>query len=364
MTKQGLEFPAGEKSVSSMDSRQIDLTICTNIIPLDRKNIELNWDIVTRLNAANGWKWIVTVDNNETEGHAIEPVTQLGDSRCELVEVYDEEIRQASLWGANYHHGVALNKILHKINSRFVLFIDPDFYIVRKGWIPEILTYMQQQKLAFWGVPWHPKWYMKYRYFPCVHCLFIDLDQIPLKGLNLMPDTLEQTTIIDSPWRRIKAKMRPHLPRFVRAPMQLMWWTVLNRKKICKEWDTGSRIYLEYCKSELRSECAIPVFRPAQDFLGPRQPFFAFNKILESMLPDQYSYIPKQKGYFTTKGFQESGYPDVTQMAWEEFMWQNEPLGFHVRRYPKRKDNLADHDALLPDILEQFIQKANRGVKS
>ncbi len=335
----------------------VDLTICTNIIPLDKKNIELNWDLTTRLNTSDGWRWIVTVDNNETEGRAVEKVTQLGDKRCELVEVYDEEIKQASVWGANYHHGAALNKILNRIKSRYVLFIDPDFYIIRQQWMEEILSYMQENQLAFFGVPWHPKWYMKYRYFPCIHCLFIDLKKIPLHSLNLLPDVPDQITKKPSSWKETKSRVRPYLPTFARDSFQFFKWAVLNRRTICKEWDTGSRIYLRYRGfPEHRFEYVTPVFRPQEEFIGPNGVFFAFNRVIEKILPDQYCYIPKRKESFTSKGFKDAQYPDVSQWAWEEFMWKEKPFGFHVRRYPKRNENLVEHDNLLPSVLEQCAQ--------
>jgi hypothetical protein len=345
-----------------MSLPRVDLTICTNVIPLDKKNIELNWELTTQLNTAEGWRWIVTVDNHETEDRQVESITRLGDERCELVEVYGEDIQQASLWGANYHHGAALNRILSRIKSRFVLFLDPDFYIVHPEWMPEILTHMKEHNLTFFGVPWHPKWYMKYRYFPCIHCLFIDLEKVSLESLNLMPDVPQQIAKMTgktTPWREMKAKIRPYVPAFVRDSLQLMRWIVLNRKTIGKEWDTGSRIYLRYHKAaDLNSEYVTPVFRPSDDFIGPMGAFFLFNQVIESVLPDHFCYVPKKRDYFTPRGFRETGYPDVSRMAWEEFMWQNTPFGFHVRRYPKRQGNLEDHDGCLPAALEQFIRSA------
>lgn len=337
-----------------------DLTICTNVIPLDKRHIELNLELTDKLNSKNDWQWIVTVDNNETEGRDVKEITELGDERCSLVDVYDETIAQASKWGANYHHGAALNKILDRIKTRYVLFIDPDFYIVRNEWISEILEHMKKEDLAFFGVPWHPKWYMKFRNFPCIHCLFIDLEKIPLDTLNLLPDVPGQISPKVSRFDGTKKKIRENLPGFVLSFLEFTRWSVRNRKLICKEWDTGSRIFLRYGNDEqFRYECPTPVFNPPEDFIGPKGNFYSFNTFIEKFLPEKLSYIPKDTQTYTLSGFKDAGYSHLTPMAWEEFMWKDAPFGFHVRRYPKRHDHQEEverQDDFLPKVLNEFVQ--------
>lgn len=92
----------------------------------------------------------------------------------------------------SYRHAAALNAFLQSFQpeTRYVLILDPDFYIVRQNWIPDVVAHMQHNNLSFFGAPWHPKWYSKYRGFPCVHCIFVDSDQIDLKELDFSPDLI------------------------------------------------------------------------------------------------------------------------------------------------------------------------------
>ena len=67
------------------------------------------------------------------------------------------------------NHGICLNRIIPIIKTRFVLFIDPDFFVLKKNWIEQLIIFMKKEKISILGVPWHPKWFIKYRFFPCSH---------------------------------------------------------------------------------------------------------------------------------------------------------------------------------------------------
>ena len=43
------------------------------------------------------------------------------------------------------------------------------------------------------------------------------------------------------------------------------------------------------------------------------------------------SYIPKRTDYYTSYGFHELGYTDMSKYGWEEFLWKKKPFGLHIR---------------------------------
>lgn len=349
-----LASPTIKSNQNQRNLRTDDLTVCFSVIPADKICIEENWRLMNRLNNGQEWRWIVGVDHEESPTG--EEIKQLGDNRCQLIDVAGEDVRQASLRSSGYHFGAALNKLMCRINSRFLLVQDPDFYLVYPEWATEMVTHMKKNNLAFLGVPWHPKWYMKYRYFPCAHCMFIDLDKISVDSLNFLPD-VPMPSQEAGPWLGLKRKMLRQLPSVVRSCKDYWYWTVPNRSTICKEWDVSGRLFLQYGHiREIQSECAIPVFRPNLDFIGPRGAFLQFTKLVEKFLPDHLSYFPKNQQSFTSRGFQQAGYPDVSHKAWEEFMWQGRPFGFHIRRHPKRFENYAEDIRQLPKLLDSFVE--------
>ena len=47
---------------------------------------------------------------------------------------------------------------------------------------------MKAMGLAVFGAPGPPRWAYKNRYFPCVHCMFVDLEQVSIDRLDFEPD--------------------------------------------------------------------------------------------------------------------------------------------------------------------------------
>ena len=81
-----------------------------------------------------------------------------------------------------------MNRTLPHIATRFALFCDPDFYIVHENWIHAVIQHMTERGIGILGVPWHPRWTHKVRYFPCVRCMFVDLELVPVETLDFTPD--------------------------------------------------------------------------------------------------------------------------------------------------------------------------------
>lgn len=199
---------------------------------------------------------------------------------------------------------------------------------------------MQTDGLAFLGVPWHPRWFLKNRYFPCVHCMFVDLEQVPLATLNFSPD------YENIPAYKDNEEVQGIIGKSGRSLLKILDPLKLRRRKhIGASRDVSWRIYARYFGNpQYKAECLQPVYRFERNNLQYR---------LEKLLPDRFSFIPKKEGYFTAKGFRERGLADLDGLGWEEFVWRDEPFGFHVRSQPKvtSKESMDFHHTQLLEFL-------------
>ncbi|MDA8092643.1 MAG: hypothetical protein M0T84_01835 [Betaproteobacteria bacterium] len=243
----------------------------------------------------------------------------------------------------NYQHTEALQRCLEHVETRFLLVLDPDFYLLQPGWATTVPAYMLEHRLAFFGVPWHPKHLDKYRYFPCVHCMFIDLAQVPVDRLDFRPACAD----------RSEAASPRRSGRLADIGRML---TLQGRRKNYR--DTGTRLYREFARHPtLMHECATPVYRLPEDFPGTANPLSPRARLFEALLPDSLCYLPKRKDSYTRTGFRETtGF--TLPPHWEEFMWDAAPFGFHVRRNAAKggRDENAEL-ALLEDALDALAFK-------
>ena len=295
-----------------------NLTICS-VSFRSKRYLELNWELVKNLNPNQQLTWIV-IENTPPESS---DRLNIHSTHFLVSEGYGLDTSQ--LWPASYHHGIALNRALSLVNTRFALLLDPDFYVVRKSWITEVLEHVEENRLAFFGVPYHPKWHLKYRYFPCAHCMFIDLAKIN-------KDSLDFRTGENPP------KLR-------------------GRQGIGASQDTGRRVYNQYGRDvRVRSDCVLPVHRTSRDH--PKRSRL-WHRVLDKLLPDHLSYLPKRPGYYSITGFRELGYPDVISYDWEEFMWKGEPFGFHIRGQSRGNRNAEREIDVLLHLIASFSGRGN-----
>ncbi len=217
--------------------------------------------------------------------------------------------------GASYQHADALNTLVRKTETRYLLVLDPDFYILRPNWVDTIPEYMARHELSFFGTPWHPRYSRNYRYFPAVHCMFIDLEKVGTHELDFLPE-LGRIEMAGSPTKGFLDRIG----------------YLANRRRV--PWDTGVRIFERFANQTSQpAECTTPVFR-LDPFHYPD--FDAGNwkhRLIEAVLPERYCYIPKRRNTYTHSGFSERSWvssplPD----RWEESLWQDHPFGLHVRR--------------------------------
>jgi len=224
----------------------------------------------------------------------------------------------------SFQHAESLNLLLPRIRTRFALVLDIDFFIVYPQWAREIVSHMQEAELGFFGVPWHPIYYRKFRYFPSHHSLFIDGHKVRLDTLDFKPQY------------DFSLKKRP-LGSFLRGIV------MRERGRIGQSRDTGYAIFSKYANGDVGYECAVPVWETRASFI-------------DKLLPDRFSYLPKNSGYFSRSGFQKMGFFDVKKHQWEEFLWKEKPFGFHLRGLYRRKGTNEADFGLVRFALENFIQ--------
>ena len=311
--------------------QNLDITICSVYHSLEAKRLlELNYDLVKKMNPDVQIHWIVA--DNTPKGFT----DKINENKFTIVPGADG-FRPVPDWLiGSYHHSEAINNSLKHIATRFAIFLDIDFYILRKNWMRIILAHMQKNDLALFGAPWHPVHIKKIRYFPGPHALFVDFKKVPASQIDFRPDyhaIMLRPTLADS------------LARSVRKTTH----AISKRLEIGTSRDTGFRIY-DRLRSAVLFEYLTPVFIPAMDLSHIPEAASAWERIM----PDRFSYIPKRSGYYTEQGFRSAGFTDARREHWEEFMWQEKPYGFHVRGTDKLKNDFEGRIKAVKDILDNF----------
>jgi hypothetical protein len=203
------------------------------------------------------------------------------------------------------------------VKTRFLLVLDHDFFILRRNWMDEIMQHMMARDLSFFGSVWHPKWTYQYRYFPSVHCFFVDLEKIRLKDLNFMPD-------MGGDW----------LDNIISHPSLLLPKFIRTRLQIGKFRDTGWRIYQRFKKQPFES--LIPHLNASPT------PF----------MPERLSFIPTKPDSFTRASFLSTTSSYAYRNGWEEFFWQTQPFALHLRLVGRNVIHDHMNDAIYDDMNE------------
>jgi hypothetical protein len=297
-------------------------------------------------------RWVVVDNDRGAVGAAL-------DAAGLDVQVVDgkdpEEIEPGSGFGS-YHHAAGLAIGIRECATRYLLVLDPDLYLVRPCWTGEVPSWMEATGTAFFGVPWHPTWYSKYRDFPSVHCMFVDTRQAPVETLDFTPELRERPT------RRVTSRAAAGQPlREARGAVQLAirastslpriaYHLTAMRKHIGATRDTGYRIYEKYSGSA--PSAVAKAVAPASDFSFPFHLRTRMGRALEAAVAPHRSYLPRSLA--TTTTFRELGAPDARRVGAEEFLWQEEPFAIHLRR-TKHRGAPAEFDAAVATWVESVF---------
>jgi hypothetical protein len=309
-------------------STACDLTICAVTFG-DRPFLELNRQLTERLNDLRPvWRM---VRNHPVQADDIRGSEDMPFETVEGPEL-PEDLR-ASKMRASHHHALGLRVASSDVGTRYVLYLDPDCFIVRRNWLGDVVEYMERRELAFFGVPHHPRSVSKYRYFPCAVCLFVDTNHVDVAELDWTPADEGVPDPDDRTW------FDPILAAYLRRKHHFRLEGDLSL-------DTGFRVYRRY-RRRVDSECVQPVMRAEhlrRKLAPPKQ------RVLEKVLPDRYCLVPKKRGFFTDEGFAAHRYLDTADLGCEEFMWRGQPFALHLRGAPE----LAHDPSAVRVILAQF----------
>lgn len=307
----------------SRDSSQ-SLSIISVAFP-DSGLLQKNVELTKHLNPKLKCRWIC-VDNT--------PQSNLSISAA-YVEILPGIPRLRSRDLGSLHHAMALEKALQEVRTRFVLLMDPDFYVLRKDWISTLLSHVSKREIGIFGAVWNPRWFYQYRGFPSVHFMLIDLDRIPLAHLDLKP--LIST---DRWWQIINRDSTP-------------WPSVLRdtlKAQRCR--DTGWQLYRRYHRDpDIGVETLLPHYVP------PANARYRWERRLAPLLPASWRKYPADTRGFTEESFLRAHSAQAYSQGWEEFFWLGAPFAIHLRRVGRSMLSvpLVRDDALLGDFLKQLM---------
>ena len=299
------------------------LTICAVYhSPETRALLDMNVAFVRRMNPGSDIRWLVSDNSpNATREMRTEGLVTIIKGAAAPADV--------PAWArGSYHHAAGLNLLMPYITTRFVLFLDVDFFLVLANWTTLIISHMRKKNLAIFGAPYHPRDHRKYRYFPCVYCLFLDGSQIKFIDLDFSPDMRTAS-----------------LGRLRRWCMQKLPEKILGKRySIRGSKDTGFKFYEKfYNKRGVCFEYVIPVWHVTRS-------------LIEYVLPERWCLVPKRKSFISRKGFAEYGHTNLAALDGEEFVWNGGPFGFHIKSGTnKMKESTKEKTAFLNSVLAEFI---------
>jgi len=345
------------------------LTICT-VSYRSASLLDLNLTLTRELNPASNFRWLI-VDNN----HDFQERAPRGEQNVQVIQG-DPCMNQGPLRGS-YHHAQALNKALTMISTRYLLVIDPDFFIFQKGWVDAILAYMSANDLSFWGAPYYPNLTWKRRYFPTVSCMLIDLEKVAREKLDFTPELDEFQFLKASPTlnllgiimgiipHQVRHVDRPVLMDIVRSMLRSRWvaapLSALFPKRFYTDTnmsrDTGFKIQNSFGRERTHKlELLVPAY--VNDLFTKKDSFFmnVFAWVYSLLVPENLSIYPKRSDYSTMKSFKDVGLFDLRgQFSWEEFFWKDNPFAMHIKGGTRKFEDVGYER--LQGILRHLTEK-------
>ena len=277
------------------------LTVCSVAFKA-KQCLDLNHRLMRALNDQSTLPTWLLFDNND------EPAEQInGDPRFEVVRPKE----RAGFMG--YEHALGLTALLPHIRTRFVLFLDPDCFIVRPHWVRDVVAHMKDRQLAFFGTPINPRRHNSYRYFPYCVCMFVDLARVPRRELVFLPNVWNLRDAVSY-------RLRDSIASVPRVGALFRW--LLTERWLTNGWQLRQR-YGSH--PTLKNECVQPVW-DVNDTIPPG----SLRRVIHHLTPASVSPVPKRPGYVSAVGFREMGAPDLEALGWEEFVWRGAPFAFHI----------------------------------
>lgn len=235
------------------------------------------------------------------------------------------------------HHAMGMNLVPAHVRTRFVMYLDPDCFVLRPNWAQDVLTHMLERELATFGVPYHPRTSQKIRYVPCGVGMLVDTERLPIAAVDWRPG-LDNS----SPGRT--------------STRDLVLYALLRRAKMAHRLrieaslDTGIEFYRRHRDERLTTECVQPVMLPLHlrsRLKHPRE------RVLEAVLPERFCLLPRRPGFFTDRGFASLGHRDFATEGCEEYLWRDTPFALHLRGGPPAlREDLDELDRALTELID------------
>ena len=295
-----------------------DLTICfVYHSPEAKALLDTNRKFIEEMDPAMNIRWLIA--DNTPEGRKTAECRQ--ERSATIVSGAEMPMDKPAYARRSYHHAMGLNRLVPYIRTRYLLVLDIDFFILPRYGIGTTIEHMCRNNLVFFGAPYHPRHFRKFRYFPCQHCLFIDTNNIDVSTLDFSPQVPE---IKSNP------SLRSRIIKKIRKR------TLGDRYNVGQTFDTGYPIYKRYYRdSRIKWEYVNPVWEA-------RPPF------LEHFLPERLCFYPKRRTYVHSSSFSKLGYPGADSLDGEAYVWNGRPFGFHVRDSTHKM--IHNFDAKMRDI--------------
>jgi hypothetical protein len=290
-------------------ARPAELTIVTVVLEAHYRYIPLQLDLIEATNPATPFKLIV-VDNSSPGA----PRLEIDDPRCEVIGGFEPDMSLSDHGRGSYHHAAALNMAVRQVQTPFLLVLDPDFFVLYRNWIAEALAHMRRRRLKLFGAPWHYSWNRKWRYFPCVHFLMIDLAQIRPGGLDFTPDLRRD----EEEGSAMHNWLRRHAP------------VLRNRLLLESRRDTGWRLHQRFA-GDGGAGLTLPVLDSRTEFRSPPRLATPFGRWLERRLPRRISFLPAPGTYVEEAEAPAFRRPSIRTLAPERFIWRGAPFAVHLR---------------------------------
>ena len=321
--------------------RQVcELTILTVVIEKHYGYVERQLRLIEALNPGEEFEMIV-VDNDAVDG---KPRIAVDDPRCRVIPGVSYANMPAEGRGS-YHHAAALNLALEHVRTPRLLIIDPDLFVVRNYWIDDCLIHLNRRGLTLLGVPWHYAWHRKWRYFPCVHFLMIDLEKLPIGKIDFTPAVAKDRRWLASPFAN-----------WLKRTMPLLHARVLLESRR----DTGWKLHRKFHRREDDFEVMQPVIDLDADLVRPKYLKSLRARWLEPRLPRRWSFYPAPGTYVSHSEALEFDHPAIQALSPECFVWMGAPFAFHMRRNMRDKlkgrtdDDTARDRAILEGLLDEI----------
>jgi hypothetical protein len=252
------------------------------------------------------------------------------------------------------HHARGLHRGVAAVRSRYLLILDPDFLLLGRNAMGALLDKMRRESLAALGVPWTPELHYKWRGAPCLHCLLLDLEQVPRQALRFEPCNRIGGNDAATRYTRIAQLLPP--ARFGLSPLHQL---TTGRIGIGHSRDTGFALAQWLKRHKPKQIGLLPAaVVDRRRFRHPWHLRHQWGWALEQHLPQRWSYLPPASHYRVSEGEDVS---DIAELGLDAFYLEECILAVHVRRTRAAFAKSGDEVAFLKrlsDALER--RKAQR----